>query len=156
MHNRSIGFWTSARVRGALGACAVACLCLASCSGSDAAVADSEQTTQRDNEADIGDLLSDDASIAFDDGPLQATFGGYLLIEGESQRMCASLLESYPPQCGEELIELVGDFDTITERARESFEDPDNAPITTDAGVTWTTEWTTIRGILADGTLLVD
>ncbi len=31
---------------------------------------------------------------------------GFLLIEGDDARLCASIAESYPPQCGGSFIEL--------------------------------------------------
>jgi hypothetical protein len=33
---------------------------------------------------------------------------GFLLAEGTLVRLCAAILESYPPQCGEPSVELVG------------------------------------------------
>lgn len=33
---------------------------------------------------------------------------GLLHVEGDAARLCAAILESYPPQCGEPSVELVG------------------------------------------------
>ena len=50
---------------------------------------------------------------------------GFLHADGNATRLCAAVLESYPPQCGEPAVELVGlDLASVT-------------GTTTDQGITW-------------------
>lgn len=79
----------------------------------------------------------EDLSAGSDDGPITVeqlleraadtpvAVQGFLHVEGRVVRVCASLGESYPPQCGDPSVELVGlELSTVD-------------GTTTAAGVTW-------------------
>ncbi len=91
-----------------------------------------------------------------EEGPIFLTFGGFLHIDSSGANLCSSLAESFPPQCGDALVRIVGSADDIIDAARSSFDNPDDAPITTENDVTWSTEWVTIPGLLEDDRLIVD
>jgi hypothetical protein len=69
-------------------------------------------------------LLSVDQLVARSaDTPI--TVQGFLIVHEGTTRLCAAILESHPPQCGEPAVELVGlDLAGI-------------AGTQTDQGVTW-------------------
>ena len=72
----------------------------------------------------------------------QVTVTGFLIdVAGES-RLCESLAESFPPQCGEASITLTS-LDQI---------DPDE--LKTEGDVTWTDYPVTVFGEMVDGTLV--
>lgn len=75
------------------------------------------------------------------EGPL--TVQGFLMSDGSTVRLCQVALESYPPQCGGDSVEVEG-VDV------ESLEGA-----TTEGDVTWV-DFTTLTGHLESGVLMVD
>ena len=66
---------------------------------------------------------------------------GFLVATGDVVRLCATLAESFPPQCGEASIEVQGlDLSTIPE-------------IETESDVSWTDEPVTLTGVIESGVL---
>jgi hypothetical protein len=82
----------------------------------------------------IADALSTDA-----DGPLAVV--GFLIQDADGARLCDLLLESLPPQCGGDSVDL-SDVSTI---------DPDE--LKTAQGVTWTDNTVTVYGEIVNGVL---
>lgn len=67
---------------------------------------------------------------------------GFLVADGDVVRLCSVLAESFPPQCGEPSLQVVG-------------VDLDDYPTQTDSGVTWTDAQVQILGEVDDGVLRV-
>jgi len=63
---------------------------------------------------------------------------GFVVIDAAGVRFCVALLESFPPQCGDPSVELVGAEDLGIE-----FEE--------DQGVRWTDDVVILQGRYADG-----
>lgn len=103
----------------------------------------------------VAQLIPDGIDLV-EEGPISINFGGFFHSDGELTQLCSSLAESFPPQCGVSIIEIVGPLDVILEHVAESFGDPDTAPIRTEQGITWTDEWANVPGILEAGKLFVD
>lgn len=57
---------------------------------------------------------------------------GFLLVEGDTARLCEMALESYPPQCGGETLTLVG---AVPPQILDQLESPDDPGAT----VAWAT-----------------
>jgi len=89
-------------------------------------------------------------------GPLLLTFGGYFVSDGTRSQLCASLAESFPPQCGETIIEIEGDYDLLLESVRESFGNPDDASLFNEGDIWWTDEFINLRGELIAGRLIIE
>lgn len=72
-----------------------------------------------------------------------ATLTGFLLVESESIRLCEALAESFPPQCANDRISVIGleigDYSLMSA-----------------GSVSWTEQPVTIAGRIEDGALLVD
>lgn len=88
-----------------------------------------------------GSVLVEDAVSSGIDGPF--LIKGWSVSDDQGARLCASLLESMPPQCGLPSIEfetggadLAGDF-------------------VTEAGVTWSEEPVSVEGQVVDGVFVV-
>ena len=90
---------------------------------------------------DDGGLTIPEALESSAEGPLAVQ--GFLIDDGSTVRLCQVALESYPPQCGGESVEVEG-VDV------ESLEGA-----TTEGDVTWV-EYTTLTGDLESGVLIVD
>ena len=98
-----------------------------------------------------------DGSIALpDEGPISISFGCFFYAQGEQAQLCDSLAESFPPQCGNSIIELEAPFEVVLDHVRESFGDPDQARLNTEQDVWWTDEWINLSGILENGKLLLE
>lgn len=69
--------------------------------------------------------------------------GYYIVAEADVVRLCSLIMESYPPQCGGESLELQG-------------VDLDDYETESDGGVTWTPGYVDVRGELEDELLRVD
>jgi hypothetical protein len=68
---------------------------------------------------------------------------GYIVAEGDVVRLCTVLLESFPPQCGEPSLQVVGlDLDEFETQS--------------ESGVTWTDQQVQVLGEVSDGVLTVD
>jgi len=66
--------------------------------------------------------------------------------------LCEFLLESFPPQCGNPVAEVVGlDLSQI-----DNFIDPEDGGIVTEQGITWSESPVSFIGELVDGQLNVD
>ena len=89
-------------------------------------------------------------SIPLDDseGPLPINFGGFFYSDGETSRLCDSLAESFPPQCGTTIQVIEAPFEVVLEHVAESFGNPDDARISTEQGIWWTDEWINLDGWL--------
>lgn len=76
-----------------------------------------------DSAADVPTLTVEQLVARSSDTPV--TVQGFLIDREGASRLCAAILESYPPQCGEPAVELVGlDLDQL-------------AGTQTDQGATW-------------------
>ena len=76
-----------------------------------------------DSAADTPTLTVEQLVARSADTPV--TVQGFLIDRDGATRLCAAILESYPPQCGEPAVALVGlDLDQI-------------AGTQTDQGITW-------------------
>lgn len=65
-----------------------------------------------DEAAPVGPITVEQLVARSSDTPIQVE--GFLLAQGAVVRLCAAILESYPPQCGEPSVELVGlDLDEV-------------------------------------------
>jgi hypothetical protein len=147
-------------------ALAAVAIVAASC-GSDSATAPTEAgaaaQTCLAGDADCQDLgaqneappLPDSIELGDPEGPIVISFGGLFYADGESIRLCDSLAESFPPQCGTTIIEIVGSLDMALEQVSESFGNPDDARIMSDQDIWWTDEWVTISGVLEGGKLVI-
>lgn len=62
---------------------------------------------------------------------------GFFFADGSGARVCETLLESFPPQCGGASIS-VGDFDV-------------DLPLSSEAGVSWTDEVVYLEGEVVGG-----
>jgi hypothetical protein len=78
---------------------------------------------------DIPAVLGDPAAL---DGRT-AVVRGFLLVEGETVRLCEMAMESYPPQCGGETLTLVG---AVPPQILDQLESPDDPAM---ADVAWGT-----------------
>jgi hypothetical protein len=85
-----------------------------------------------------GSLWLADALDAGVDGPFLVA--AYYVDDSRGARLCAGLLESFPPQCGEPSLAL-GD------RARI-----DEAALTSEGGVTWSADPVTVEGEIVGDT----
>lgn len=92
--------------------------------------------------------LPDSIDVFDPDGPISISFGGFFYSDGETSRLCDSLAESFPPQCGSTIVEIEGSLELALEHVAESFGNPDDARIKTDQGIWWTDEWVNISGLL--------
>lgn len=86
---------------------------------------------------DIGDALA-----AGGDEPVLVR--GFLLAQGDRVRLCSGFAESYPPQCAQPSLEVLG-YKLLEQRQLYK----------AHAGVTWTEEPVKLLGTIADGTLTV-
>lgn len=92
-----------------------------------------------------GGLSIEEALASTLDGPLMVK--GYLVApEGEPVRLCAALLESYPPQCGAPSLVVEGIELASVEGLRRT-DDPGLAP------VTWSDGIVSLLGTVRDGVL---
>ena len=89
------------------------------------------------------------------EGPIAINFGGFFYSDGETSQLCDSLAESFPPQCGNSIIEIEGELDLVLPHVAEAFGNPDEARVQTDQGIWWTDEWINIGGLLEDGKLVL-
>lgn len=118
---------------------------LAACGGdaedaasTDVANGDTPATTgaPADGGLTVPEALETDA-----EGPLSVR--GFLLGDGRSVRLCQVALESYPPQCGGESVEVQGvDVKSLEEAI-------------TEGDITWVDD-ITLTGELEGGVLIVD
>ncbi|MGH1493776.1 MAG: hypothetical protein ACRBK7_31000 [Acidimicrobiales bacterium] len=69
---------------------------------------------------------------------------GFLVVEAGTTYLCDEIAESFPPQCGEYLIEIVG-LDLATVADVQSFED-----------TSWTDQQITVKGNVRSGVFTVD
>lgn len=69
---------------------------------------------------------------------------GFLFVDDGGARLCESLAESFPPQCGGSSIPVTG-YDEVL-----------SVPLTTAQGVSWTDDVVSFLGEIVDGTLIVD
>lgn len=137
-------------------------LAASACGSDDAPVADDSSATCLAGDPNCedtgGDIIVEpppDSIPVLDEGPITISFGGFFLGTDASLRLCDSLAESFPPQCGATVIEIEGTLDVVLEHVAESFGNPDDARINTEQGVYWTDEWINISGLLEDGKLVV-
>ena len=91
-----------------------------------------------------------------EEGPAQINFGGFFYSDGETSQLCSSLAESFPPQCGAVVIELIAPLETVLEHVAESFGSPEDARVNIDSGVYWTDEWINLSGILEGDSLVLE
>ena len=76
------------------------------------------------------------------DGPLLVN--GFLISEDGRVRLCSAQMESYPPQCGGEFLEVAGDF---------SIDDLEG--VQTEGSISWVDDTVQLLGTVDDGTLTV-
>ncbi len=69
---------------------------------------------------------------------------GYLIVEAGTAYLCDEIAESFPPQCGQHRIEVIG-LDLATVADVQSFED-----------TSWTDRPITVGGTIGSGVLTVD
>jgi hypothetical protein len=94
-----------------------------------------------------GDLTIQEAMDSADEGPLSVK--GYIVApEGGPIRLCSALLESYPPQCGEPSLVVLG-LDLETVGGLTSTTDPSLAQ------VTWSDAELSLLGEVADGVITI-
>ena len=80
-------------------------------------------------------------SVADSDEPQLVT--GNLLVQGGEARLCSALAESFPPQCGNPSLLVVGlDLETV-------------ADLTSEGDVSWTDHPIVLEGVVDDDTLTV-
>jgi hypothetical protein len=84
----------------------------------------------------------DDALAAGSDEPVLVR--GYLLAVGGRVRLCDGFAESYPPQCVQPSLDVLG-YKLLEQRQLYK----------AHAGVTWTEKPVKLLGTIADGTLTV-
>ena len=72
----------------------------------------------------------------------EAELDGFVVVRGETARLCETLRESFPPQCGEPSIEITN----IAEL---------DAELTTAEGVSWTDQPVTLTGTITSGILTI-
>ncbi|MCK9875503.1 hypothetical protein MXD59_06900 [Frankia sp. Ag45/Mut15] len=123
----------------------LACLLLggaAACSSSDAPGPTPNSSPRSSPESTPGGVLGVAEARRASAGTV-VSVRGYVLLEPDgTSRLCTGLAGSYPPQCGEPALRLVG-----TDPTR--LENPSHA-----SGVTWTGE-TVLIGTVQDGVLTV-
>jgi len=136
---------------------------LVGCSGSDGepdevqgAVCPADDPDCHDADADVeGDAEPDapPSAVALGD-PI--TFGGFFYSDGETSQLCSSLAESFPPQCGDVVIEISAPLDIVLGHVAEAFGSPEDARINIDQGVYWTDNWVNLTGTLQANRLVLD
>lgn len=89
-----------------------------------------------------GSLAVADA-LSVDDIDGHFVMSGYVVDDGSQPRLCQALLESMPPQCGGESIPL----------ETGSAELPGD--LTTEGGVSWSEQPTSVEGEIVDGVFVV-
>lgn len=128
------------RTRRSLAVIALGAALLAACGGDDAPEpADTAAPTTSGMPAD-GGLTVAEALATDAEGPL--TVRGFLLDDGTTVRLCDAVLESYPPQCGGDSVEVEGVAVAELEGA------------TTEGEISWV-EQASLTGELTDGVLVV-
>ncbi len=75
---------------------------------------------------------------------------GLLHIQDGVARLCGSFLESFPVQCGDEIVRVDG----ITVDNLAEFVDPEDSTVWNEQGVVWVDEPVTLFGVVEDGVLL--
>jgi len=90
------------------------------------------------------------------DAPLQISYGGFFFSDGTVSQLCSALAESFPPQCGSLVVEVVAPLDTVLEHVAESFGNPDDAKINIEQGVYWTDDWINLSGTLEGNNLVLE
>lgn len=105
---------------------------------------------------DVAPPLPDAIDLSDPEGPITIISGGFFFSDGETARLCGALAESFPPQCAETIIEILGPLDVVLEHVAESFGNPDDADIKEEQGIRWTDEWVNISGLLENGSLVID
>lgn len=88
--------------------------------------------------------------------PQQVPFGGFFFSDGTTSRLCGSMLESFPPQCGDTVIEIDAPLETALDAVAESFGNPEDAKINIDQGIYWTDDWVNLTGTLNANRLVLD
>ena len=92
-----------------------------------------------------GPGLSIEEATASDlEGPLLVR--GYLLVEGQSARLCSGFAESYPPQCAPPSLQVLG-YKLLEQRQLYKTQ--------TRGVVTWSDEPIRLLGTIEDGQLTV-
>jgi len=69
---------------------------------------------------------------------------GYVVRDGETDKLCEVLAESYPPQCGGASLTI------------ENPETLDNQVLIEAEGVQWSEDYVTVFGHISDGVLTID
>jgi hypothetical protein len=69
---------------------------------------------------------------------------GFLFDDGSGPRLCETLAESFPPQCGGASLPVSGHEEAV------------NIPMLEEQGVTWTDQTLVLFGEVVGGTLVVD
>ncbi len=69
---------------------------------------------------------------------------GYVVRDGENDKLCEVLAESYPPQCGGATLTI------------ENPETLDNLALIEAEGVQWSEDYVTVFGHISDGVLTID
>jgi hypothetical protein len=87
-------------------------------------------------------LSIDEALATQSDEPV--TVQGFLFVQGGRVRLCDGFAESYPPQCVQPSIDVIG-YKLLEQRPLYKLH----------AGVTWTEEPVKLLGTIDDGTLTV-
>lgn len=114
-----------------------AAVCLEGASGCD----DAPTGTGGPESGPDGSVPVADAVAAEIQGPF--LMSGYYLGDGSGARLCESLAESFPPQCGGVSIPLDESGSTV------------DAPTTTEGDVTWTDAPVAVEGEIVDGVFVV-
>jgi hypothetical protein len=92
-----------------------------------------------DDAGDVADEITHVSEVRQRTDGTRATLVGFVIADGAGTRMCAAVLESYPPQCGEPSVALEG-FDLAGSANVESAE-----------GVTWSDGELQLNGTWRDG-----
>ncbi len=83
--------------------------------------------------------------------PIEAV-EGFFFSGPDGMFLCEVLMESFPPQCGNPVAEVVGlDLSQIN-----NFVDLEDGALVTEQGITWSESYVTLFGELIDGQLNVD
>jgi len=150
-----------------LAAIVLLCLFAASCGGSDGTLPTLDSA---DGTCLVGDPECVDNGTETDPGALPdavalgdpngsdalLTFGGFFVSDGNVHELCSSLLESFPPQCGEVVIEIDASLEVALDFVAESFGNPDAARINIEQGIHWTDNWINLTGRLEDNRLVLE
>lgn len=123
----------------------------------DAATSGLASGTCLAGEEDCADTGGDMAAEPLPDGgddvtgaPVETVTGLFHIQDGVA-RLCGSFMESFPVQCGDEIVQVVG----VTADNLGEWIDLDDSTVWDEQGVVWVDEPVTLIGVIEDGVLTV-